>query len=299
MESHQRILVVSEDSAMLDQIGRFLAEQGYQLRCATSSDEALVCYPSWPAELVISDHTFSAMRGMDLADQLRKVNNRARFILITPPGETPDFGSGVRNRIVAFLSKPCSPEDLAHYVRGALGLSESVPNRREHNRYMFDIETHCILINPYDNTESRPIPALLRDISRSGISMIVRQLFPIPSMIKMMLNFNPAKGPTSLLAKSIACTLTQIPGVYRMGAKFAGLLPDEVEQAIIDLSHQSGTDIYMGKTFKSAVGDWLALHQEKLAGEDVPGMDRPLEELQEEMGHNPIDGELKRQQQRD
>jgi hypothetical protein len=130
---------------------------------------------------------------------------------------------------------------------------------------------------------------MLRDISRSGVSMFVRQLFPVPCMLKLVINLRQG-APMAMLAKSVSCTMTQIPGVYRLGAKFVGLLPHEINQAItrLNLKDLSGSDHYMGKTFRDAVAEWLSAHQGRLA-EAMPGLERPLNELVTELCQNSHD----------
>ncbi|MCL5271445.1 MAG: response regulator [bacterium] len=293
MESRHRILVVSEDPGLTNHLGQFLADKGFDYRCMTSAEEALACYGDWPADLVIAEQAFTSMKGIELASWIHQDNPRVRFIMINSPGETPEFVDASRHRIVAFLSKPFNPDDLLYYIRGALGLAEPVLNRREYNRYLFHVETHCIIINPFDNSESRPIVALLRDISRSGVSMIVRQLFPVPCMLKLVLNLHRQGAPMNMLAKSVACTMTQIPDVYRLGAKFVGLLPEAINREIMQLNRNdlAGSDIYMGKTFRNAVWEWLSEHPERIA-EEVPGGERPLNELVAELCHNTYENEF-------
>jgi len=121
-----------------------------------------------------------------------------------------------RSRIVAYLGKPFNPEDMMHFVRGAFKIGEPSENRREYSRYPFNVETHCTLINPFDDQQSRSIAVLMRDISRSGVAMIVRQVVPVPAMIKLGFHL-PEQQPINMLAKSVSCALTQINGVYRLG----------------------------------------------------------------------------------
>jgi DNA-binding response OmpR family regulator len=306
MHPLHRILVVCADAAIVDQVGKHLSQHGFEVRCATRVGEARVCYPDWPAELIICDSGFvredgcgrdPAPRPEDFGAACRD----ARMIVITEPGQTPDFRRMTQSRVYAFLGRPFKPEDLMYYIRGAMGLSDNKPNRREHNRYLFDVDTHCVLINPFNDTESRPIPALMRDVSRSGVSMIVHQLLPVPAMIKLVVHLNDQTRPIAMLAKTLSCTLTQIQHVYRLGAKFVGLLPHEMEIAIAHLGKSEAlgqqTDIFMGRTFKDAVRGWLTAHHAELSagmGQDQPSLDFMADALSanhDDFGHkNDPDG---------
>ena len=265
MDVCHRILVVCEDITMLDRLGKYLGEQGFDVRCASEAPEAIACAAEWDAELVISDSRLGNMHGIELADAIRKTHPRTRFILITPPGETLEVSRATSSRVIAFLGKPFNPEDLMHFVHGAFTMSDGQFNRREHSRHSMIIEAHLALINPFDDTESRPIASLMRDVSRSGITMIVRQVLPVPAMLKIIFHLSSQQGVYTMLAKSLSCTLTQIPGVYRLGAKFIGLLPRELEKAFVKMSRDKAStdekDIYMGKSFKEAAQEWLSTHQ--------------------------------------
>jgi CheY-like chemotaxis protein len=292
METLHRILVICEDPSILDRLGKHLCEQHFDVRCATSGTEALADQGDWIPELVVCDDHLGGVRGLDLIEALHQRHQQTRFILITPPGETPEFIHFQPKRIVVFLSKPFNPEDLMHYVRRALDLSDGMGNRREHSRYPFTIETHISLINPFDSSESRPIAGLMRDISRSGVSMIVRQLLPVPSMLKFVFLLPQQQHPVNMLAKSMSCMLTQIPGVYRLGAKFIGLLPAEVVDGILEMNAHAGQvsqeDIFMGKSFKEAAREWLAEHHQdfnNLSLETTPN----VAEMAAEVSRDPRD----------
>jgi len=266
METNHRVMVVCEDPAILGRLGKHLCEQNFDVRCVSSAAEAISCCAAWSAELVICDDHLTEMKGLALIESIRRQNPHTRFILITPPGETPEFSHFQPKRTIAFLGKPFNPKDLMHYVHRAVGLSESPCNRREHNRHPFDVDTHCILINPFDDSESRSIPALMRDISRSGATMIVHQAFPVPAMLKFIFHLPQQQHTVNMLAKSMSCTLTQIAGVYRLGAKFIGLLPKEAVDAIRQMKQNSNAtadeDIFTGKSFHEAVREWLAQHHQ-------------------------------------
>lgn len=279
-KAQKRILIVLEDASKLNQLGAYLSSQGFDVRCASSPAEAMACNHDWFADLVICSYDaapspHATIRDVEksLLDRLRSQYSNSRYLLIVSIGETPTNLRGMKDTILAFLGSPFTPEDLMYYVRGALTPEfNGNANRREHNRHAFNLESHCVLINPFNNTESRPMPLLLRDLSRSGLSMIVRQMLPVPAMIKIVIQLSDQTHPLVMLAKTLTCTLTQIDRVYRVGARFVGLLPHDLDKVIAYHNESSAperdTDIYMGKSFKAAVEDWLMQNQREIAGGD-------------------------------
>lgn len=298
MKAQKRILIVLEDAAVLDRLGAHLADQNFDVRCASSPAEALSLNHDWNADLVICNYDCTRQPGgppvdieKTLLDRLRSQYSGTRYLLMVNIGETPTNLRGMKDTTTAFLGMPFTPEDVMFYVRGALAPESAPPaNRREHSRHAFNIESHCVLINPFNNTESRPMPLLLRDLSRSGISMIVRQMLPVPAMVKIVIVLSDQSHPLVMLAKTLTCTLTQIDRVYRVGARFVGLLPAELDKVIAqhnEINPERDTDIYMGKSFKQAVEDWLTAHQREVA--NVAGDTSAIRLIAREVSSAPSD----------
>jgi CheY-like chemotaxis protein len=234
--------------------------------------------------LVVCGWRLGNLAGAELVERVRAHHGRYRLIILTEPGQRLDITEATRNRIVAFLPHPWDARDLVRFAKAALELGEAHRNRREHNRYIYAMETHCDLINPFGDSEGRPIAAMTRDVSRSGMAMLVFQLIPVPAMLKITITLSDHTHPISKLAKSISCTLTPVPGVYRLGAKFIGLLPKGMEQSIAELSRPSagGADSNIGRTLKGAVHLWLDRNRDAVAGQiegSLPTVDAIATEL--------------------
>jgi len=294
MTSDRKILVICEDPARLQSMLQCLEREQYSVRGAGCGGEAITQYESWPAELVVSDIQLTGLQEMQQVELIRRMNQRVRFILLVNPGREIEYRQITPNRVVAYLRQGFSDEELIQHVQRGFGSADSFYNRRRFSRYKLAIDTHCILINPFTNHESRPIAGLIRDVSRSGLSMLVRQMVPVPAMLKLVVELPQTRRSITMLAKSLSCTLTQINNVYRLGAKFVGLLPPELEQAIgewtADHPESHETDIFLGKSFKKAVEEWLAKHQEDLA-ESLGDQETPLPRLVEEVCTAPTEHE--------
>lgn len=295
MEVSHRILVVFEDAATLERLRIHLLENGFAVQGVLGAHQAIAAAEQWIPELVICESNLVGMTGLELSERIRLAHPRARFIMITPPGETPEFVRPGGSRIVAFLGKPFNPEDLMHFVHGAFSAAEGQFNRREYSRHSFAIEAHLTLINPFDNSESRPIASLMRDVSRSGVAMIVRQVLPVPTMLRISFTLPGHQTMVPMLAKSVSCTLTQIPGVYRLGAKFIGLLPCELEKTLVKMSSAGevadSKDIFMGKTFKDAALEWLEGHKDDFPQSGSGYSPRAAAEYAQEFSSNPSEEE--------
>src|SRR5690242_15234952 len=56
--AEHRVLLIIEDSSTLDRVGAHMAEQGFDVRCASNADEALALDQNWNVELMVLEHSF-------------------------------------------------------------------------------------------------------------------------------------------------------------------------------------------------------------------------------------------------
>ncbi len=265
MPCERQILLACEDAVLLDQVGKQLFERGFSYSSASSLAEATAAVDKQAPDLIICSWSLGSAQVPELIIRLRRPQSRTRFIILAADGHRLDISSATRNRIVAYLQTPFDGDELERLIHASIESSENPINRREFSRFTFAVETHCFLVNPFNDSESRPFASIMRDVSRSGMAMLVRQVVPVPAMLRVTVTISDKSAPMTMLAKSISCTLTQIPDVYRLGVKFIGLLPGELERIVNELSARTGDqshpDIFVGRSFKQAIREWLLSHK--------------------------------------
>ena len=154
-----------------------------------------------------------------MLENMESIDSDIRYVLLSPPGQTLEIEHNCRKQKTTVMSQPVAPRDILQTVLHLLDSDEDSENRREHLRYTLNTDTQCVLVNPFQNVEGRPLPALIRDISRSGISMIIRQLMPVPAMLKLSIRLSDQTRAMTMLAKSISCSLTPDRGCISVGGK--------------------------------------------------------------------------------
>ena len=94
----------------------------YKTSFDRSSIEALERFQNKPGgfDLIITDFTMPDMTGLELAEQIRKLNNVIPIILVTGYNETVPLKSNSHNPIGALLKKPINYSTLAANVRKVL-----------------------------------------------------------------------------------------------------------------------------------------------------------------------------------
>jgi PAS domain S-box-containing protein len=108
-----QILVVDDEPALVTMLARLLGSDGHNVTVATSGEEALAILASSPADVVISDLSMGAgMNGWELAEAVRALPSRPRFILTTGWGAEIEPDEAAARGVMAVVSKPYRLPDL-------------------------------------------------------------------------------------------------------------------------------------------------------------------------------------------
>jgi CheY-like chemotaxis protein len=94
-----------------------LEELGYQVEIAKSGEEGLKLFESSNFSVVVTDYRMPRMNGIELIEQIRKVNPNARIILLS--GFVEPLGLTEENTGAdAVISKSCNePANLVRWVK--------------------------------------------------------------------------------------------------------------------------------------------------------------------------------------
>jgi PAS domain S-box-containing protein len=114
-----RILLVEDDANVRTITKMILEEAGYGVQVASNGEEALRIWATMGEEidLVVSDIVMPAMRGTEMAQRIRQITPKTRFLLMSGYDDDGDPQSGPLD---AFLQKPAAPEVLLSAVRKVL-----------------------------------------------------------------------------------------------------------------------------------------------------------------------------------
>jgi DNA-binding NtrC family response regulator len=118
----ETILLVEDDTKVLDVAHRFLEEGGYHVISTSDIAEALATVQDGrrPVHLLATDVVMPGMSGRDLAERLRSVLPDLKTLYISGYTDDAIAHHGVLGPGVAFLEKPYSRQDLLAAVRRAL-----------------------------------------------------------------------------------------------------------------------------------------------------------------------------------
>jgi len=118
--ANAKVLVVDDNVDLLKLISIRLKPMKFELRTATSAEEALSILSLWRADLVISDLQMPGMSGIDLFEQINVKDPLLPVIILTAHGTIPDAVEATQAGIASYLTKPFDSEALLEQIKLAL-----------------------------------------------------------------------------------------------------------------------------------------------------------------------------------
>lgn len=126
------VLIVDDEPAIVDTFTQILQHDGYEVRSATSADEALQQLTSWPCDIAFVDIQLGTITGVDLLKSLKSSSPLLQVILITGRPEVETASEAVRLGASNYLSKPIHPNELLKTARNALNTKRLTEEAERH-----------------------------------------------------------------------------------------------------------------------------------------------------------------------
>lgn len=79
----KKILVVDDDPAIRDLLGRFFSRQNFQIESAENGETALELFEKFNPDLIILDVMLPDIRGFDVCQKIKKIRTNVLVILLT------------------------------------------------------------------------------------------------------------------------------------------------------------------------------------------------------------------------
>ncbi|MCY1348602.1 Aerobic respiration control protein ArcA [compost metagenome] len=105
------VLIVDDDPLIRELLQSYLAQEGYQVRCASTAEQAEACLAESPVELVMLDIRLPGKDGLTLTRELR-VRSEVGIILITGRNDEVDRIVGLECGADDYVVKPLNPREL-------------------------------------------------------------------------------------------------------------------------------------------------------------------------------------------
>ena len=129
-QSPATVLIVEDETAILDLAKAILERQGYPVLAASSPSEAIALVRSYPdpIHLLVTDVVMPEMNGRDLAKGLRSLRPGLKCLYMSGYTANVIAHHGVLDEGVLFIQKPFSVHELSAKVREALESQVAQPS---------------------------------------------------------------------------------------------------------------------------------------------------------------------------
>jgi len=134
-----RILVVDDDTDLLDLIAMRLTSAGYEVALATSGNEALEIFRTERPRAVLTDLRMDGMDGHALFEHLHAEAPSVPVIILTAHGTIPDAVAATQRGVFSFLTKPFDGHELLARIAEAVALSPPIAAERRNAAWRKDI----------------------------------------------------------------------------------------------------------------------------------------------------------------
>lgn len=120
MDTKQKILLVDDESAIIDNLAPFMERSGFIVITAQNGVEALQKISKEKPDLLVMDVLMPKMDGRETLRQLRRSNNWIPILLLTQVGESSERAMALEEGADDYLNKPFDPHELVARIRAIL-----------------------------------------------------------------------------------------------------------------------------------------------------------------------------------
>jgi DNA-binding NtrC family response regulator len=106
------VLLVDDEEGIRKVLGIYLEDAGYRVHKAASGQEALSIFSTVQPKIVLTDIKMPGMDGIELLQQLKRLNPDAEIIMITGHGDIDLAIRSLKYEATDFITKPIHPEVL-------------------------------------------------------------------------------------------------------------------------------------------------------------------------------------------
>lgn len=214
----RRGLIVDDESAVCEMVGRVLTSAGLEALTLTKSADAPSLLNEGKFDVVFLDLHMPAPDGIELARQMRVSRwNRATPIVLLSDDQRPSAMSiGFEAGASFFLYKPIDKDRLLKLIRATQGSTELEKRRTRR----VTIQSKVRLRHRTDELEGETV-----DVSLSGVLVKAHRTFPAGSPVSVAMHLSPRARPIVAVG-----SVVRVMGGNQMGIQLDQLSVRESER---------------------------------------------------------------------
>jgi DNA-binding NtrC family response regulator len=122
MTEKARILIVDDELSVRDSLGKWFAEEGYDVVTAENASEALTRMSDGRFDLALVDIKMHGTDGIELQRRMHSVDADMLTVIMTGYASIETAVTALKNGAYDYITKPLDPEEVSHMVRNAVAL---------------------------------------------------------------------------------------------------------------------------------------------------------------------------------
>jgi len=208
------ILIVDDEETQRKVLAGFLRKRGFEAVQAASAEAAVAEASSRTIDLVLTDLRMPGRTGIDLVDDLRRVNPEVPVIVMTAFGTVATAVEAMKRGAADYLTKPIDLDELEVLIARTLErralVSENAELRRQvESRYRLEgLETANARMQEAINVAARAAESratiLIRGESGTGKELLARAIhYASPRARRPLVAVNVAALPETLLESEL------------------------------------------------------------------------------------------------
>jgi DNA-binding response OmpR family regulator len=115
----EHILLVDDDVELTTLLSEYLVEEGFSVEATDDGRAAIAAASSGTADIIVLDIMMPQINGIDVLRRIRRVSS-VPLLMLTAKGDDIDRIAGLNLGADDYVSKPCSPGELAARLRAIL-----------------------------------------------------------------------------------------------------------------------------------------------------------------------------------
>jgi len=106
------ILIIDDEAAQRDVLTGYLKKKGYKIFSASSGKEGVEIAGKDPVDIILSDFKMPGLSGLDVLEQVKKINPEISFVIVTAYGTVENAVKAMRLGAFDYISKPVDLDEL-------------------------------------------------------------------------------------------------------------------------------------------------------------------------------------------
>jgi len=115
-----RILIVDDEQAIRDSLQGLFEDEGYQVDCAASGEEAVARFRKHPADCILLDIWMPGIDGLEALSRLKTLDGEVPVVMMSGHATIDTAVRATRQGAFDFVEKPLSSDRLLILIRNAM-----------------------------------------------------------------------------------------------------------------------------------------------------------------------------------